>query len=63
MGDQAGALEDYNRVIALKSDYINAYFNRAICYRKLADEEQDPVKKTKLLAKAETDEQKAALLK
>ena len=43
--------------------YLNAYINRAISYRELADVEKNAEKKAELIAKAEADEQKAESLK
>lgn len=63
MGDVVGALADYNTSIALDPYFSKAYNNRADCYRKLAEAEQDSEKKADLIAKAEADEKKAESLK
>jgi len=63
IGDHLGALADYNKAIVLEPFFLKALNNRAHCYRKLAEVEQDLAKKTDLIAKAETDEQKATSLK
>ena len=57
------AIEDFNLAIWLNNDYRKSYENRAKCYRKLAEMEQDAEKKSNLIAKAETDEKKARTLK
>ena len=57
------AIIDFNNALSLDSDIKVAYEYRAQCYRKLAETEQDPTKKTDLIAKAEADEKKAESLK
>ena len=57
------ALKDLNHSLSLDGNYIEALENRAQCFRKLAEEEQDHAKKDDLLAKAEADEQKIVSLK
>lgn len=73
MGEIHKALADFNYALStigsavISNDdiviIIEAYETRAKCYRKLAEEEQDPEKQAEWIAKAEADEQKAASLK
>ena len=50
------AIEEFTCSISLKNDVIEAYKNRAQCYRALADESQDIEKKNEYIALAEADE-------
>ena len=61
--DYYNAIEDFAQAIFLNANNIESYTNRAQCYRKLAEVEQDPAKKTDLIAKAEADEKKTESLK
>lgn len=56
------AIEDFSHVISLSNKTKAAYKNRAQCYRKLAESEQDPTKKADFIAKALADEEKAKSL-
>ena len=38
MGDQAGALEDYNTAISLKPNYAEAYNNRGVLKSNMGDQ-------------------------
>lgn len=51
-------LQADNQAIELKPDLKIAYRNRALCYRRLAEAEQDEAKKVELIAKAKADEEK-----
>jgi tetratricopeptide (TPR) repeat protein len=62
-GKNEDALKDFNYALSLKPNYIVALENRARCYRKLAETEQDEKKKAELNSKAEADEKKAEELK
>ena len=57
------AISDFSRAIALKATDDELYIERAKCYRQLAVNERDPLKKGRFLAKAEVDEKKAESLK
>lgn len=57
------ALADFTQALSFNVSYNKAFEYRAICYRKLAEAEQDPAKKADLIAKAEADEQRAESLK
>lgn len=63
MGKLNEALEDLNYVLSKNNDFVPSLDNRAKCYRKLAEEEQDEAKKADLIAKAEADEKEAESLK
>ena len=62
-GDYYGAIEDFNMAISIKPDLTLSYENRAKCYRKLAESEQDEAKKAKIIANAEADEKRVESLK
>lgn len=57
------AISDFSRAIALKATDDELYIERAKCYRQLAVNERDSLKKGRFLAKAEADEKKAESLK
>ena len=57
------AISDFSRAIALKATDDELYIERAKCYRQLAVNERDSLKKGSFLAKAEADEKKAESLK
>jgi len=59
MGETGKALDDFDKALSINTRFTRALKNRAKCYRKIAETEQDPVKQTEWIAKAETDEQKA----
>jgi len=40
LGDDSGALADYNKVIEIKPDYAKAYGNRGILYNQLGDRQR-----------------------
>lgn len=61
-GDYFEAIEDFNMAISYKPDLILSYRNRAKCYRKLAESEQDEAKKTELIANADEDEKRVESL-
>lgn len=61
--DLDGAMSDLNQAISISSDDSMFYSNRAKCYRKLAENGQDPDKKADYIAKAEADEKTAEGLK
>ena len=58
LDDLAGSLSDCNRAISLNPDYAETYDSRAVCYRKMAEEEKDEEKKKEYLALAKADEKK-----
>ena len=49
--------------MSIDDKFIDSLENRAKCFRRLAEMEEDPTKKTELIAKAEADEKKAESLK
>ena len=57
------AISDFSRAIALKATDDELYIERAKCYRQLAVNERDSLKKGSFLAKAKADEKKAESLK
>ena len=63
MGKLNEAIEDLNYALSKNIDFVPSLENRAKCYRKLAEAEQDETKKADLIAKAEADEKKADSLK
>ena len=63
MGEIQKAISDFTYALSLDGNIQEAYDNRAKCYRKLADAEQDAEKKADLISKAEADEHKAEALK
>lgn len=63
MDNNIEALKDFDNALSLNNKYREALVNRAQCYRKLAEVEQNPAKKADLVAKAEDDEKKAEALK
>lgn len=63
INDIIGALNDLDKSTELCPTYIESLDNRAKCYRKLAETEQNAEKKAELISKAEADEQKAEALK
>ena len=63
MGKLNEAIEDLNYALSKNIDFVPSLDNRAKCYRKLAESEQDDTKKADLIAKAEADEKKAEFLK
>ena len=63
MGEYAEALSNYHTAITINASCKEAYYNRAKCYRKLAEKEQDESKKAEYLTKAEADEQKTESLR
>lgn len=62
-GEYAVALGYYEKAINKNNANEVFYSNRAKCYRKLAENEQDPAKKADYIAKAEEDENTAEELK
>lgn len=58
LGDLAGALSDCNKAIDLKPDDAEVYDSRAVCYRKMAEEEKNEEKKKEYIALAKADEKK-----
>lgn len=63
MGKYVEAISDYEKSINLDHNNLNAYKNRAKCYRKLAEVEQNETEKANLIVKAEADEKRVELLK
>ena len=63
MNKLSEAIADFDHALSIKDSIIEAYENRAKCFRKLAEAEEDPTKKAKLIAKAGADEKKAESLK
>jgi tetratricopeptide (TPR) repeat protein len=63
MGLNKEALRDFDNALSLDANFMVTLKNRAKCYRKLAETEQDPAKEADLIAKAEADEKKAESLK
>ena len=62
-GEYAVALGYYEKAINKNNANEVFYSNRAKCYRKLAENEQDPAKKADYIAKAEEDKNTAEELK
>lgn len=56
------AIRMYTKALSLNNNSKPSLLNRAKCYRKLAESEQDPAKKAELITKAEADEEKAKSL-
>ena len=56
------AIRDFDHALSMKDDIKGAYENRAKCYMKLAESEEDPLKKAELINKAEADVKKAESL-
>ena len=56
------AIIDFSHALSIDDGIKEAYENRAICNRKLAETELDPTKKAAIIAQAEADEQKAKSL-
>ena len=63
MNQDEKALNDLDHAISLDSNYYEALTNRAKCYRKLAEIEENVDKKSDYISKAEDDEKKAQSLK
>ena len=61
-GNLPESLSDFSFALLLNENLKEAYVNRALCYRKLAETEEDPTKKAELIAIAEADEKKAEAL-
>ena len=61
--DVAAVGEDFYFLTPNSLYFINAYINRALFYKKVAESEVSPLKKADLIAKAEADEKKAESLK
>lgn len=57
------AIKTYAKALSLNEKFKPSYQNRAKCYRKLAESEQDPAKRADYIAKAEADEEKAKSLR
>ena len=57
------AIRMYTKALSLNNDSEPSLLNRAICYRQLAESEQDPAKQADFIAKAEADEEKAKSLR
>ena len=57
------ALIDFDKALSLDANFIESLENRAKCYRKLAEKEQDPATKAIWVAKAKADEKKVESLK
>ena len=53
------AISDFTLVIGLKPESKYSYLFRAECYRKLAENEEDPAKKAEYLKKAQDDKNEA----
>ena len=62
-GDYKKAVEDFEMAIEKKDDEPDYYSSCAKCYRKLAENEQDPTERTKYEAKAREYEERAEELK
>lgn len=56
------AIRMYTKALSLNNNSKPSLLNRAKCYRKLAEKEQDLAKKADFIAKAEADEEKAKSL-
>ena len=63
IGNYKNAINDYSQTLVLYANNTDALDGRALCYRKLAEAEQDSAKKADLIAKAEADEKKVESLK
>jgi tetratricopeptide (TPR) repeat protein len=63
MGKLNDALNDFTRASVLMPKESEPFEHRALCYRKLAEKEQDSGKQTEWIAKAEADEEKAKSLR
>lgn len=57
------AVADFSNALKMNDGIKEAFENRAKCYRKLAETENDETKNAELIAKAEADEEKAKTLK
>lgn len=56
MGELDKAIADFNKAIYISHDLRIAYVHRAICYRKLAEQEENDNIKLELISNAESDE-------
>lgn len=57
MKEHQKAINDFSQAIKLNDKEKDSYKLRALCYRKLAESEQDETKKQELIKKAESDEE------
>ncbi len=63
LGMFSEAIKSYTKALSINEKFKPSYQNRAKCYRKLAETEEDSIKKSELIAKAEADEEKAKSLR